>query len=133
MNVQVQRTHVTQILKLYQTFSLLMLLRFHFKPSVSFMFWVVICDCYILLALEGFPLEAGGALKSGRTGSFHILFIPSPVESCPALTHQWLASVCPLRPFLGGCQRWSEELCIFYSTPPLGGNVSTDTQTYQLD
>lgn len=45
----------------HQTLSLLMLLRFYFKPTVSFMFPVVICDTCVLLASERFPLKARGS------------------------------------------------------------------------
>lgn len=44
----------------HQTLSLLTLLRFYFKPTVSFMFRVVICDTCVLLALKGLPLRASG-------------------------------------------------------------------------
>nr|KAF6500861.1 hypothetical protein HJG59_007896 [Molossus molossus] len=63
----------------HQTLSLLMLLRFHSKPPVSFMFRVVICDTCVLLALEGSPPEARGS-----TGVCKNRIAPYPMHSSPS-------------------------------------------------
>lgn len=47
------------------------------------MFQVVICDTYVLLALEGFAFKQERALEPEGTGFLHSAFIPSPVSSRP--------------------------------------------------
>lgn len=70
----------------HQTLSLLTLLRFYFKPTVSFMFQVVICDTCVLLALKGLPLRESRSTAAWRTGLPLIPFIPAPVKYCADVT-----------------------------------------------
>lgn len=60
----------------HQTLSLLTLLRFSFRPTVSFTFLVVTCDTCALLTLEGFPLEARGS-----TGIWKNRTVPYSIHS----------------------------------------------------
>lgn len=55
----------------HHTLSLLTLLRFHFKPTVSFMFQVVICDtCVLLVWRFFFPSRQEGALSLNRIAPY---------------------------------------------------------------
>lgn len=82
-------THVTRILGLPSDPSFTGPARVYFKPPVSFMLQVVICDTHVLLALEGFPLEAKESPESERTGLLRSPLIPAPASGAALGSPRW--------------------------------------------
>lgn len=70
----------------------LMLLRFHFKPSVSFTFCVVICDFYILWLWRVFPLRQAGGRRGVGTEVWKNRIAPYSIHS---ISYRVLLWACP--------------------------------------
>lgn len=74
------------------------LLRLHLKPTISVMFQVMIWECYILLALEGFPLKARG--RPGWGLAKHDFSCPSHSSAFRSATLRSQVPVCRCHHFV---------------------------------